>query len=55
VLGGATVSAPAAVAASSGRIDLFARGADNGVQHKVWRSASGWSGWNVTWLAGPRP
>jgi hypothetical protein len=54
-LGGSTLSAPAAVAPSSGRIDLWARGADNGVQHVVWRSSTGWSGWNATWLAGPRP
>jgi hypothetical protein len=25
------------------------------VQHNVWRSSTGWSGWNATWLAGPGP
>jgi hypothetical protein len=53
-MGGSTISAPAAVSASSGRIDLWARGTTGAVQHDVWKS-SGWSGWSTTWLAGPRP
>jgi Glycosyl hydrolase catalytic core len=54
-LGGGTLSAPAAVASSSNRIDLWARGTTGALQHDVWGSATGWSGWNTTWLAGPRP
>jgi Glycosyl hydrolase catalytic core len=54
-MGGATLSAPAAVAPTSNRLDLWVRGADNALQHKVWQSATGWSGWSATWLAGPRP
>jgi hypothetical protein len=54
-LGGATMSAPAAVASSSGRMDVWARGTTGALQHDVWRSSTGWSGWNATWLAGPRP
>jgi Glycosyl hydrolase catalytic core len=52
--GGVTLSGPAAVASSSNRIDLWARGADNALQHKVWQSGTGWSGWSATWFAGPR-
>jgi len=53
-LGGATASTPAAVASSANRIDLWARGAGSALQHKVWQSATGWSGWSETWFAGPR-
>ena len=53
-LGGVTASAPAAVAATSNRIDLWVRGSDNALQHKVWQSATGWTGWSTTWFAGPR-
>jgi hypothetical protein len=54
-LGGATISAPAAAASSSTRMDVWARGMTGAVQHNVWRSSTGWSGWNATWLAGPGP
>jgi hypothetical protein len=54
-LGGSTISAPAAVASSSTRMDVWARGATGTLQHDVWRSSTGWSGWNTTWLTGPRP
>src|SRR5215210_4950985 len=54
-LGGSTMSAPAAAASSSNRIDVWARGATGAVQHDVWRSSTGWSGWNATWLSGPTP
>jgi hypothetical protein len=53
-LSGATVSAPAVVASSASRIDLWARGTGGALQHKVWQSATGWSAWSDTWFAGPR-
>jgi serine protease AprX len=52
-LGGATLSAPGAVATSADRIDVWARGTDNALQHKVWKSSSGWSAWSGSWFAGP--
>ena len=52
-LGGASLSAPGAVAASADRIDVWMRGTDNAIQHKVWKSSSGWSGWSGGWFAGP--
>jgi hypothetical protein len=52
-LGGATMSAPAAVATSADRIDVWARGTDNALQHKVWKSSSGWGGWSAAWFPGP--
>ena len=52
-LGGASVSAPGAVAPSADRIDVWMRGTDNAVQHKVWKSSSGWSSWSGAWFAGP--
>jgi hypothetical protein len=52
-LGGFTPSAPAAAATSANRIDVWARGPGSGVQHNVWQAATGWSGWNETWFAGP--
>jgi hypothetical protein len=42
-LGGGLTSAPATAAWSPGRLDVFARGADNGLWHK-WYSG-GWSDW----------
>jgi hypothetical protein len=54
-LTGTIHSSPAAVAPGSSRIDLWARGSDNRVRHNVWKSGVGWSGWNSTWFAGPRP
>jgi hypothetical protein len=53
-LGGATVSAPAAVATSATRIDLWARAATGVLRHNVWQSSQGCSGWSDTWLKGPR-
>ena len=53
-LGGATFSAPAAVATSANRIDLWARGGGSALQHNVWQPATGWAGWSETWFAGPR-
>jgi hypothetical protein len=53
-LGGSTISAPAAVATSSNRIDLWARGTNNALQHKFWTSSGGWSAWSATWFAGPK-
>ena len=52
-LGGATISAPAAVSANAKRIDVWVRGANNVLQHKVW-IPSGWSAWSETWFTGPR-
>jgi len=54
-LGGVTVSAPAAVASSANRLDLWVRGTDNGLQHKFWQPSTGWSGWSADWSAGPQP
>ena len=53
-LGGAAMSAPAAVAAGASRIDVWARGTGSAIQHDVWQAATGWSGWSDTWRAGPR-
>ena len=36
---------PAAASAGPGRIDLFARGADNHLKHLVWTSDSDWGRW----------
>ena len=52
-LGGATLSAPAAVAASANRLDVWVRGTNNTLQHKVWKSTTGWTGWSESWFAGP--
>jgi Glycosyl hydrolase catalytic core len=52
-LGGATLSAPGAVAANADRIDVWTRGTDNAIQHKVWKSSSGWGSWSGAWFAGP--
>ena len=52
-LGGAALSAPAAAASSANRIDVWVRGTDDALQHKVWKAATGWSGWSSTWFAGP--
>jgi hypothetical protein len=54
-LGGYALSAPAAVAPNSNRIDTWVRGADNALHHKVWQAATGWSEWNGIWLGGPQP
>jgi hypothetical protein len=43
-LGGAATSAPAATSWGAGRLDVFARGADNTLVHK-WYSGGAWSGW----------
>ena len=53
-LGGTTSSAPAAIATSANRIDLWARGSGGALQHNVWQSATGWSGWSESWFSGPR-
>jgi hypothetical protein len=53
-LGGATVSAPVAVASSANRIDVWARGSSGALQHKFWQPATGWSGWSETFFAGSR-
>jgi hypothetical protein len=47
-------SAPAAVASSANRIDLWARGTGAALLHQFWQPTTGWSGWNETWFAGPR-
>jgi hypothetical protein len=39
------VGEPAAVTSRAGRIDLFARGADNHLKRLVWTSTSGWGLW----------
>jgi hypothetical protein len=52
-IGGAMLSAPGAVATSADRIDVWARGTDNALQHKVWKSSSGWGSWSGAWFAGP--
>ena len=53
-LGGATVSAPAAVASSASRIDVWARGPSGALQHKFWQPTTGWSVWSESWFGGPR-
>lgn len=40
-----SLSAPAAVSWSYGRIDLFVRGTDNALWHKWFQYGSGWSSW----------
>ena len=52
-LGGATISAPAGVAASANRLDVWVRGTNGALQHKVWKSTTGWTGWSESWFAGP--
>jgi hypothetical protein len=47
-------SAPAAVATSANRIDLWTHGGGSGLQHNVGQPATDWSGWSETWIAGPR-
>jgi hypothetical protein len=43
-LGGTVTSAPAAASWAPGRLDIFARGVDNGLWHRWW-DGSAWSGW----------
>jgi hypothetical protein len=31
----------------SGRLDVFARGTDNGLWHIAWQGSYGWSGWEA--------
>jgi hypothetical protein len=44
-LGGSIVGDPDLSSWGSGRLDVFARGADNTLQHKWYTDSSGWSGW----------
>jgi hypothetical protein len=46
-LGGAITSAPAAVSWGSGRIDVFARGANGEVVQNYRDGAGGWAGWST--------
>jgi hypothetical protein len=43
-LGGTLTSAPAAASWSHGRLDVFARGTDNGLWH-AWSEGGSWAGW----------
>jgi hypothetical protein len=51
-IGGAALSAPTAVARGANRLDLWIRSTDNTLQHKVWKSTTGWTGWSESWFAG---
>ena len=43
-LGGVTVGGPDAASWSAGRLDVFARGQDNGIWHRGWNGSS-WGAW----------
>jgi hypothetical protein len=45
-LGGVLTSAPAAASWGRGRLDVFARGLDNGLWHR-WSDGNQWSGWEA--------
>ncbi|MDB4874041.1 MAG: insect kinin peptide [Gemmatimonadetes bacterium] len=44
-LGGALTSAPASVSTTPNNVDVFARGADNGLAHRAWGAGGVWQAW----------